>query len=113
MAASRLVIHGVSIEFVKRSASAGNAGTAKRSGYQSNGACYCVGARLRRMAYLPPQRTFVDMITFDAGGKLVLLGDLNPHPGQGDRNPHVHVCENWGVENCDACICAEHREDAA
>jgi hypothetical protein len=49
MAASRLVIHGVSIELVKRSASAGNAGTAKRSGYQSNGACYAPGAILPRM----------------------------------------------------------------
>ena len=55
----------------------------------------------------------MDMITFDADGKLVLLGDLNPHRGQGDPNPHVHVCENWGVENCDACIWAEHRADAA
>jgi hypothetical protein len=58
-------------------------------------------------------QTLVDMITFDADGKLVLLGDLNPQQGQGDRNPYVHVCENWGVDNCDACLWAEHRGDAA
>jgi hypothetical protein len=48
------------------------------------------------MAYLPPQRTLVDMITFDADGKLVLLGDLN-HTGVKVTATHTYTFAKTGV----------------